>query len=321
MRVLVMGAGAIGSVFGGLLAKAGHAVTLIGREPHMRQIREHGLRITGIWGEHEVASARCLVSTDGLVAGTERFDLILITVKAHDTEEAAERVVPLLTGESLVVSLQNGLGNAEKIAAEVGWERTVAGMIIFGAEQRHPGRVSVTVQADVVRVGNWTGEVDPERLDALATLLNDAGIEAAHSPDIQAHIWNKVFYNCALNPLATVLGSTYGFLLTTEPTREVMRRILDEAYQVAWAEKAELALPTPDAYREHLFQNLIPPTSAHFPSMLQDIQKGKRTEIDALNGAIVRLGKAHQFACRTNETLVDLIHTLEATGGQHRPTV
>lgn len=317
MRVLVMGAGAIGSVFGGLLAEAGHAVTLVGREPHMRQIREGGLLITGIWGEHRVAIERCFAATDGLRG--ETFDLALITVKSHDTEEAVHAVAPLIGPESLVVSLQNGLGNIDKIAAAVGWPRTVAGMVIFGAEQHRPGRVTVTVQADVVRIGAWRPGVDTARLDALARVFSDAGIACEHSPDIQRHLWNKVFYNCALNPLATLLGSTYGFLLTTEPTRRLMERIVDEAYQVAWAVKADLFLPTPDLYTRHLFETLIPPTAAHHPSMLQDIQKGKRTEIDALNGAIVRLGREHAIACRTNETLVDLIHVLELTRGANRP--
>ena len=321
MRVLIMGAGAIGSVSGGFLAKAGHAVTLVGREAHMRQIRESGLHITGIWGDHEIAIDRCFLSTDGLADAGEEFDLVLITVKSHDTAEAAACVLPLLTEESLVVSLQNGLGNVEKVAEAVGWERTVAAMVIFGAEHHRPGRVNVTVQADVVRIGTWHESGPAERLDALARLLSDAGIEVEHSPDIQRHLWNKVFYNCALNPLATVLGSNYGFLLTTEATREIMSRVIDEAYQVAWALRADLFLATPEEYRRHLFETLIPPTAAHTPSMLQDIQKGKRTEIDALNGAIVRLGKERQIACRTNETLVDLIRVLETTQGKRRPKV
>jgi 2-dehydropantoate 2-reductase len=319
MRVLVMGAGAIGSVFGGFLAEAGHAVALVGRDPHMRQIREGGLLVTGIWGEHRVKIDRCFVSTEALRG--EVFDLVLVTVKSHDTAAVARAAAPLLHGESLVVSLQNGLGNVEKIAEAVGWERTVAGMVIFGVEHHRPGRVTVTVQADIVRLGSWDGRVDDARIVALARLLTDAGITAEHSPEIQRYVWNKVFYNCALNPLATVLGSTYGFLLTTEPTRRIMERVIDEAYQVAWAARADLFLPTPEQYLRHLFENLIPPTAAHHPSMLQDIQKGKRTEIDALNGAIVRLGREHSIVCRTNETLTDLIHVLETTKGERRPTV
>lgn len=321
MRVLILGAGAIGSVFGGFLAKAGHAVTLVGRAPHMDQIRERGLLITGIWGEHQVSIGRCLTSPEALAQARESFELVLITVKSYDTAAAAAAIQPLLTGETLVISLQNGLGNAETIAEAVGWRHTVGGMIIFGVEQHRPGRVTVTVQADKVRIGHWMSAIDPERLDALASLLTAAGIETVHSPDIRRYIWNKVFYNCALNPLATVLGSTYGFLLTTEPTRDIMQRVIDEAYQVAWACGAELFHRLPEDYLEHLYTDLIPPTAAHHPSMLQDIQKGKRTEIDALNGAIVRLGRAHQIACRTNQTLVDLIRVLELTRGERRPTV
>lgn len=321
MRILIMGAGAIGSVFGGFLAQAGHAVTLVGRDPHMRQIRENGLRITGIWGDHTVAFERCFVSTQALVQNGEHFDLVLLTVKSHDTANAVQDALPLLTGESLVVSLQNGLGNVETIANAVGWKRTLAGMVIFGSEHHRPGRVSVTVSADVVRIGNWTGEVDAQRIEAIAQLVTAAGIETHHSPDIQKFIWKKVLYNCALNPLATILGSTYGFLLTTEATREVMKRVVDEAYQVAWAEEVQLFHATPELFIEHLFNDLIPPTAAHHPSMLQDIQKGKRTEIGALNEAIVCLAREHKFACRTNETLVNVIHALETTQGRERPTV
>jgi 2-dehydropantoate 2-reductase len=131
MRILVMGAGAMGSVVGGFMAGAGHEVTLLGIDPHMRAIREGGLHISGIWGDHHIQNCTVLTDAAGLKRGA--FDQIFVTVKSYDTQTAVDIVAPLVDDDTLVCPYQNGLGNAEIVAAAVGWERIVGARVIFGA--------------------------------------------------------------------------------------------------------------------------------------------------------------------------------------------
>ncbi|MCX6024259.1 MAG: 2-dehydropantoate 2-reductase, partial [Chloroflexi bacterium] len=151
MNLLVMGAGAVGSVMGGLLAQDGHTVTLVGRPGHMAAIRAGGLRIGGIWGEHCVTDA--LTCSDALHVPPLPYDAVLLCVKSFDTLTALTEVLPVLSSDTLVVSLQNGLGNWETIAALAGAERTAGGRVIFGADLVADGAVEVTVFGGPVLLG------------------------------------------------------------------------------------------------------------------------------------------------------------------------
>jgi 2-dehydropantoate 2-reductase len=146
---------------------------------------------------------------------------------------------------------------------------------------------------------------------SLAALLAEAGIPTLPTDRIHAYLWGKVLYNCSLNPTATLLGSHYGELLEHEETREICRRVVREIYAVAEARRVDLLVPTPDAYIGQLFDRLVPATYDHHPSMLQDIRAGRRTEIDAMNGAVVRYGREASVSTPTNELLTYLIQALE----------
>lgn len=309
MRFLVIGAGAIGSVFGGLLAKTGEDVTLVGREPHIAAIRQRGLKINGIWGEHKVQIARAFTSPAQLAR--ETFDVVLICVKSYDTAQAVQQIVPLIHKTSLVVSLQNGLGNIETIAERVGWERTVGGRVIFGVEVVEPGWVRVTVYAEEVMLGAKDESVLRERIESLVACFNRANIPTLFTSEIEKFIWSKVLYNAALNPLSTILRTPYGYLLENEGTREIMQMIVEEIFQVAKAKGVALFWHEPQEYVDLLFSRLIPATAQHHPSMLQDILKNKPTEIDAINGAICRMGSECGIKTPTNTFLVTLIKALE----------
>ncbi len=153
-----MGAGAVGTAVGGFLARDGHRVTLVGRDPHMAAIRKRGLRIEGIWGRHSIGGLRAFTGIGEVPR--ERFDLVLVTTKSYDTGDAAKQVLPLLSEDSLVISLQNGLGNVETISAVVGPHRAVGGRLIFGIEIPEPGVARITVYADKVMLGSPSHQVD-----------------------------------------------------------------------------------------------------------------------------------------------------------------
>jgi 2-dehydropantoate 2-reductase len=304
--ILVAGAGALGSVLGGLLGRAGFHVTLLGRPAHLEAVRRRGLAVEGLFGTHRVRGLECAADAREL-AGP--FTAVLLTVKAYDTEATARAVAPHLAADGWLVSLQNGLGNLEAAARAVGPARVLGARVIFGAELVEPGRVRVTVYAEPVLLGS-PDPADPERRAAAglwARRLAAAGIPAEASDAIVAELWAKVLYSAALNPLGALLGVPYGALAEDPGTRAVMDEVIDEAFAVARAEGVRLGWSDAAAYREAFYGRLVPATAGHRSSMLQDIERGRPTEIEAINGEIVRRGALHAIPTPTNAVLARLI--------------
>jgi 2-dehydropantoate 2-reductase len=314
MKILIMGAGSIGSVFGAFLAEKGQSVTLVGRQAHMSAIERDGLHIGGIWGDHHATGLRTVTSCEQLEG--ETFELVILSVKSYDTKQAIEEAAPLVAPDGLVVSLQNGLGNVETVAEAVGVERTLGGMVIFGAHVDEPGRVTVTVYANEVKIGSPTGVVSGDRIEEIARLINESGIPTLATDAIEKFIWGKVLYNCALNPLSAILNATYGELAEETGTRRIMDKVVEEAFAVADARGVELMWDRPEGFLELFYEHLVPPTAKHYASMLDDVKRGKRTEIEALNGAIVGYGKELNVECPVNEVLSGLVRVLEQVYGK-----
>ena len=297
---LIMGAGVLGSGVGGLLASAGYDVTLVGRERIMKPIREKGLRITGILGERILRLKA--VSSVKQVQSQPEPDIILLTTKAYDTEEAVKAVMELMKEDSVVLSLQNGIGNVETIAELVGKERTLGGMIITGFEWVRDAEVSVTVSGDKTKIGELNGEITPRLLE-IADAFSTAGLPTEAVSDIQSHIWSKALFNASLNPLSAIFRVPYGELANPY-TFAIIREIVKEAFAVAKAEHVKLLWGSYEEYLEYLEKVQLPRTAKHRSSMLKDIENGKRTEIDYINGIFVRLGEKHNIPTPVNETLV-----------------
>jgi 2-dehydropantoate 2-reductase len=315
-KVLVFGAGAVGSTIGGMLAQAGHNVTLVGRNPHMMRIGASGLRISGLWGEHHVTTLKTATTLPA-----ETPDWILLTTKAYDTEEAGRVLARAFPRDVPILHLQNGIGNAERLATVLGWPRVLSGMIIIGFQITMAGQTRVTVSADKIKIGRKDGAMDPI-LQNMAAAFNAAHMPAEAVPDIQKHLWGKVLYNASLNALGGILGVKYGDLLDPHPWT-LIERIIQEAFQALNAEGQALAWRTPPDYLGHLRNSQIPATFEHKPSMQADLQHGRRTEIDFINGALIDLGRRHGVPMPVNETLVAMVHALEENGrkGVLHPTL
>jgi len=310
MRILIMGAGAIGSIVGGFMARAGHSVTLVGREPHMEAIATNGLRVTGIWGEHTIQGMETRTSLAGLDANP--WDCIVVAVKSYDTPAAAKAIAPLAGPDTLVCAYQNGLGNAEALAEAIGWERVVGVRAIYGVWLPAPGHAEVTVIAQPTALGVYNEAAPAGRVRELAQTMDDAGLPTEYTDRIATLLWQKVTYNCALNPLSALLDVPYGALLDTEPSRNMMQNIVNEVYMVGNELSVVLDPTTSEEYYDLLSDVLIPPTAAHYASMREDFRKGRRTEIDALNGAICRYAESLGLACPVNTTLTRLVRAREA---------
>ncbi|MEK7375980.1 MAG: ketopantoate reductase family protein [Candidatus Margulisiibacteriota bacterium] len=313
MKILVYGAGSIGCVFGGFLSKAGEDVVLLGRTGQMEAIKAKGLHIEGIWGTHDIKDMLAYSNSEHLKEDhSGSFDLILLTVKSHNTVSAMADITNITNNNTLILSLQNGFGNIEAIAKSAGEEQTLGGRIIFGAETVLPGSVKITVSADDVVIGRISQNTSNEKVEEIASLFTFAGIKTRATLEINKFIWGKALYNCALDGLASVLNAAYGQLLDSEHTKDIMRRIVAEIYLVAQKKEVELDPKTKEEFIKILFNRLVPLTSSHRPSMLQDIEKGKKTEIDFLSGAIVRMGKDIGVPTPTNQLITELIKYKEA---------
>jgi 2-dehydropantoate 2-reductase len=305
MNALIMGAGALGSVFGGFLSSI-QEVSLVGKGAHIQEVKKEGLKITGIWGEHRFEDLTAYTAEE--IPDIEEQDLIMITTKSYDTEAAVNQALPLLKRDTLVMSMQNGIGNEEVIARTVGRDRTMGGMAIFGAALLAPGHVKVTVYASECLVGMLDGSY--EKAKGIAEIFTNAGIPTLPTQNIIREKWMKAFYNIALNPLSAVLRVPYGFLGEHEETRALMKHMLQEAFRIAGAEGIKLD-KTPEEYFQYLLEKQLPPTAQHRSSMLQDIERGKKTEIDYLNGAVARLGRKHRILTPYNDAMAAIITSLE----------
>lgn len=316
MRVVVVGAGAIGSVVGGFLARAGHEVTLLGREAHMAAVARYGLQVTGIWGEFRVRGM-CTACAPEEISGPAP-DVVVVAVKSYDTAAVAPTVAALVGPETLVCAYQNGLGNAEILADVVGWDRLVGVRAIYGAWIPEPGTVDVTVIARPTALGVYTPAPpgDDAAAQALADAMDDADLPTVYDDAIATTIWGKVAYNCMLNPLSALLDVPYGALAQSEETRAIMRDVAVELYAVAAARGVALDPATPEEYLGHFYKALLPPTAAHYASMREDLRQGRRTEIDALNGAVARMGAEAGIATPANTLLTRLVKARSAVGSR-----
>jgi 2-dehydropantoate 2-reductase len=303
MKVLILGAGAVGLSVAAKLSNVCE-VHAVARERCVLAVESGGFRLTGIWGEGEY---RFPVS--GSVPEGERYDYAILSSKAIDTEAICSRFSGALRGTE-TLSLQNGVGNEEIIASFT--DKVIGGMIITGFEWRGDAAVHVSVEAGPIKLGRFPEGMDGP-VERLVELFASAGMRVEGSPSIRSELWAKTLYNCALNPLGALMGVAYGSLVAHSAWR-IIEGIVREGFAVIEAEGISLPWAVPEDYLAYLREAQIPSTAGHHSSMLQDISRGKATEIGFLNGAIVARGAARGIATPVNSCLVDLVHFRESLG-------
>jgi 2-dehydropantoate 2-reductase len=296
MRVCVVGAGALGASFGARLAAGGHEVTLVDAwREHVEAIRRHGLRADG---EPRVGLVRVEARLPEEVEGGH--DVALIAVDANGTREAAVTAGRALGAGGFAATLQNGIGNVEALCDALGRERVVGGSTMCSFRTVGPGHVEQT-HAGPTTIGEPGGGVT-ERVGRLADALRGAGYEVAVSDDIMGVIWAKFVLNLAINPVCAVTGLRLGEVARLDATDRFQDRLLEEAFAVARAKGLGL---DEAALRERVKAQCWAKFSE--PSMLQHIRAGRRTEIDALNGALVREAQDLGVPVPFNEALTLLV--------------
>ncbi len=312
MKIAVVGAGAMGSVYAGLLAGAGNEVWAVDRHSgHVEAIRRQGLRVEGASGDRVV---RISATTDPAEVGEA--ELVVLATKAMDVEAAAAAARPLVGTETLVLSIQNGLGGPDAAAAVLGEQCVAVGVVGgFGASLVGPGHVHHHGM-ELVRLGERAGPVTP-RIEAVAELWRAAGFTVRTEDDVRRLVWEKLVCNAAFSGPCTVLGRTIGDVIEDGPAWAVASQCAVEAFEVARALDVRLGFDDPVTWARD-FGLAIPRAK---PSMLLDLEAGRRTEVDYINGAIPRAGVAAGVAAPVNETVSALVRALEAwvTAGPAAP--
>ena len=298
MNIVIVGAGAIGSLFGGFLSKRNN-VLLIGRTPHVQAIKKNGLKITG------KTKLNIKISAEDSIKKTKFFpELLILTVKSFDTENAIKEAKPLISKDTLVLSLQNGLDNIDKIKKYVDTQKVIAGVTTHGALFSKPGYIKHTGRGSTI-LGELNGD-KTSRIDKIVKIFNQAGIETVASKNIIKEIWIKAIINSSINPLSAIFHCKNGYLLKNPILEKTLEKICEESTGIANAEGVDVS------YERSIkkTKEVIEATSENYSSMFQSIKKDGKTEIGSINGRLVEVGKKNDVGAPLNEALVYSIGSL-----------
>lgn len=301
MKIAVVGAGAMGSLFGALLAESGEDIRLYDIwEEHVKAINEKGL---GIELDDKIRLVSVNATTDkGQIGKT---DLAIIFVKSTQTGDAARIASELVGNNGFVLTLQNGMGNADIIGESIDPGRIIAGTTSHGATMLRPGSIRHAGTGPTV-IGMWSG-IQKTGIRKIADVFNKAGIITETVDDVRNVIWAKLLVNVGINAITALTGIKNGRILDFSATKELSRAAVKEAIEVAGAQGVKVA----DSTVEHVFQ-VAEATSANRSSMGQDVDNKRQTEISAINGAVVREAEKLGINVPVNQTLTALVETLQA---------
>lgn len=304
LRIAVLGAGAVGCYFGALLARAGHPVTLIGRQAHVQEVQAHGLRL-----QTAALDVRVPLAASTSPQAVQNADVVLFCVKSTDTEVAARQMRPHLAPHTLVLTLQNGVDNDERVREVLGAGQPVAAAVVYVAtEMAGPGHVRHHGRGELV--------IAPSPLSsAVAQQFKAAGIATDISDNVRGALWAKLVLNCAYNALSALSQQPYGKVIQTPGVDDVIADIVAECLAVAHADGVRIPGDVHAAVR-----GIAATMPGQLSSTAQDLARGKPSEIDHLNGYVAQRGAALGIATPLNRALRVLVKLAEAgKGPAHAP--
>lgn len=314
MKVLIIGAGAVGLALAASLYDSGVQVDLVARGETARSIREGGIIRCGIFRGVTVpaGAVRVFGSVPGAGSG---YDYILVSSKTTGNTEIASglqaRRADILTPGGFVVLFQNGYGNERVFAGAVDAEKILHASFAIGFQRPRRNVSEVTVITKPALIGRLSGGA-PEEAKPLTDAVTQGGIPCSLTDEIAKTMWAKLLYNCALNPISALLGTDYGGLVQCESSVALLGRVIDEIFSVMQAAGHSTFWKDAEAYKKDFFKNILPPTYRHHSSTLQDMERKIPTEIDSLNGAVVRLGNEYGVPTPCNETIVRMVKAAES---------
>lgn len=322
MKVAVVGAGSVGIGVAASLSIGGAEIAIIARQT-AQKLREQNIIITGVLGNYTINSF-AVGQCPGLSPDTNtKFkslisdcDVVVVATKAYDIIPALQPLVQIIEQRAtppVFLLLQNGWGSAEEAKQLLPTGTAIfSGRVITGFERRLSSHVNITAHGDAVRVGSLFGD-DPAKIKPFINIAQKGFLPFVYNAEIETVLLQKLLFNLCLNPLGALMQCAYGELIANKYTEALMHELAEEAIITIVASRGlKLYSGGSDYVQNDLIPNRIPRTAAHRSSMLQDINAGRKTEIDYLNGAISKMGAAHNIATPHNNTIVSLIQALES---------
>lgn len=304
MKIAIVGPGAMGCLFAAHLSKKEDVIIIDKNEQRAKFINQNGIKIEGISGNWQ---AKVKATTNPGEA--ENAQLIIICVKTYDTKDAVKTIKNIVNQDTLVLTLQNGVGNIEIISEIVGYDKVLAGITNLGATLLGDGHIRHAGKGETV-IGRTDGKIPVQLRDTRET-FNKANLETRISRDIKGLLWSKLIINVGINALTAITKLKNGRLIEFEGTKQILRTAVTEAAKVAKRKKIKLIYDDPFAKVEAVCEA----TSGNISSMLQDILRKKKTEIDFINNVIVREGESLGIPVPINSALVHLVKTIESSYG------
>jgi len=314
MKVLLYGVGSVGLGLASCLLKSQAEVCIIARADTVAALHKSGLVRTGIFGRFHTGPETFSAYESLNEFESRAFDFILVSTKSFGSAAAADDISQhsrLLGAQTRIVLCQNGWGNAEKFVFLFPKDRIYSARVITGFTRHKFNKVEITVHADAIHIGSLFGR-SLAPVQPLANAIAAGGIPAVTVPDIEKDLWAKMLYNCALNPLGAILDVPYGDLAKNPFTKDLMNHIVEEVFSVMTAAGFHTHWQSADGFLKVFYDKLVPATAGHKSSTLQDIAAGKKTEIDALTGAVLVLADKHHIDVPYNRAIYSLVQFLSA---------
>ena len=306
MKIVIVGPGAMGCLFAAFLAKSKEDVWLLDKDKQRSaKINECGISLEGLSGSWQSKPKATANPQD-----IGQTDLILICVKSFHTKAAVEQIKPLLGQDTKILTLQNGIGNVEILSELAGEEKIIAGVTNEGATLIDTGKIRHAGRGETI-IGAINGKT-PVQMRAIREIFNKAGFECKMSRDIKSLLWSKLIINVGINALSAITRLPNGKLIEYEGTRRILRDAVTEAARITKRKRIKLIFDDPLAKVEAVCEG----TQGNLSSMLQDVLRKKHTEVDFINGVIVRLGQELGIDVPTNRFLLDLVKTIESSYAQ-----
>lgn len=313
MKVLIVGAGAIGIALGTIMKNDNTDIDFLAHGDTYKSIKEQGISREGLLGEKYIAKEDIDVYEKYEDIQDGIYDYILICTKTTVNKEVSKEIYnnkEILKDSGIIVIMQNGWGNDEEYLKYFPKEMIYSARVITGFERTARNRSKITVHAAPLMIGSLYG-LDVSKVKELANVIHKGGLETVASNDVSKALWSKMLYNCALNPLGAIFKVNYGKLSESDYSKDIMNKIIHEIFEVMNIAGYTSFYKDEEEYKKDFYENLIPSTYNHRASTLQDMEKGIKTEIDSLNGSVIRIGEKYNIDVSNNKTIYNIIKFMD----------
>ncbi len=314
MNILIDGSGAVGLGLGASMLSQKANVSFYATGKTATAIKENGLKRTGLFQHYSFTPDEYHVYDNYDDIPENTFDYVFICSKTIANDDISKKLAKhkeILKDNCKIIIFQNGFGNDEAFLRYFSKDDVYCGRVITGFSRPQRYISEITVYTEPILLGSLQG-ANPKYLEKIAEMITTSGIKCETTHEIDKYLWAKMLYNCALNPLGVILNCTYGKLTENEYSKNIMNSIIDEIFAVIKKSEYSTLWDSPEEYKKLFYLKLVPDTYNHYSSTYQDIQKKIKTEIDTLNGAVIRLGEKYDVDVSTNKIIYNLIKSIES---------